>query len=141
MRPWLPAALVVLAIGLAGCRPPAAAPPAAPASQGPAPQGGATAAPTAPPRMHLRLGINAVSASIAPIWLAKDTGIFDRYGFDVELITLQSSSQVAKVMASGEIPVAISAAPGVIDAVLAGDDQVLISGFQNDMNFWVYSRP
>jgi hypothetical protein len=82
-----------------------------------------------------------VSASIAPIWLAKDLGIFEQYGFDVELITLQSSSQVAKVMASGEIPLAISAAAGVVDAVVAGDDQVLISGIQNYMNFWVHARP
>jgi NitT/TauT family transport system substrate-binding protein len=54
---------------------------------------------------------------------------------------LQSSSQVAKVMASGEIPLALSAAAGVVDAALAGDDQVLISGIQNYMNFWLYARP
>jgi NitT/TauT family transport system substrate-binding protein len=89
----------------------------------------------------MQLGINAVSASIAPIWLAKDEGILEKYGFDVELVTLQSSSQVAKVMASGEMPVAVSAAAGVVDAALAGDDQVLLSGFQNTMNFWVYSKP
>src|SRR5262249_62141522 len=30
---------------------------------------------------------------------------------------------------------------GVVDAALAGDDQGLLSGFQNYMNFWVYARP
>jgi NitT/TauT family transport system substrate-binding protein len=140
--------LLLLTAALAGCRAPAASP-AAPAPQATAPQSGAapgtpagTAAPaTPPPRVSIRLGLNAVSASIAPIWLAKDEGIFEKYGFDVELITLQSSSQVGKVMASGEIPVAVSAAAGVVDAALAGDDQVLLSGFQNTMNFWVYSKP
>jgi ABC-type nitrate/sulfonate/bicarbonate transport system substrate-binding protein len=78
---------------------------------------------------------------MAPLWVAKDAGIFDKYGFDVEFITLQSSSQVAKVMASGEISLALSAAAGVVDAALAGDDQVLISSYQPYMNFWVHARP
>ncbi|HLH26198.1 MAG TPA: ABC transporter substrate-binding protein [Chloroflexota bacterium] len=135
------ASLILLAASLAACQQPAV-PAAAPGPPTAAPPGGAGSAPTAPPpRTSLRLGLNAVSASIAPIWMAKDEGIFEKYGFDVELITLQSSSQVAKVMASGEIPVAVSAAAGVVDAVLAGDDQVLLSGFQNNMNFWVYSKP
>jgi ABC-type nitrate/sulfonate/bicarbonate transport system substrate-binding protein len=93
------------------------------------------------PRVSLRIGLNAISASIAPLWLAKDAAIFDKYGFDVEFIALASSSQVAQVMASGEIPIALSAAAGVVDAVLAGDEQVLLSGIQNHMNFWVYARP
>ena len=142
MRAWSLLACVVLALGLASCKPPE--PPAAPAAlsgnAGTAASSGS--APTAPPpRTAMRLGLNALSASITPIWLAKDEGIFDKYGFDVELITLQSSSQVAKVMASGEMPVAVSAAAGVVDAALAGDDQVLLSGFQNTMNFWAYARP
>ena len=43
----------------------------------------------------------------------------------------RAARRSAKVMASGEIPVAVSAAAGVVDAALAGDDQVLLSGFQN----------
>jgi NitT/TauT family transport system substrate-binding protein len=142
MRAWFLFAAAPLVIGLAACQP--APPPAAPAA--PQSNTGAAAAsgaaPAAPPqRTSMRLGLNALSASITPIWLAKDDGIFDKYGFDVELITLQSSSQVAKVMASGEMPVAVSAAAGVVDAALAGDDQVLLSGFQNTMNFWAYAKP
>lgn len=140
MRRSLIGLVLALAVGAAACRAPAATPaPQAAAPSGSAPSGAAPAAP--PPRVSLQLGINAVSASIAPIWLAKDEGYFEKYGFDVELVTLQSSSQVAKVMASGEMPVAVSAAAGVVDAALAGDDQVLLSGYQNTMNFWVYARP
>ncbi|HZS01735.1 MAG TPA: ABC transporter substrate-binding protein [Chloroflexota bacterium] len=149
MRLWSVVLLAFLLAGQIACRPPAAATSSAPAPPGaqspsattPAAAGSGSAPAAPPPRVSMRLGLNAVSASIAPIWLAKDEGIFEKYGFDVELITLQSSSQVAKVMASGEIPVAVSAAAGVVDAALAGDDQVLLSGFQNTMNFWVYSRP
>ncbi|HZU07621.1 MAG TPA: ABC transporter substrate-binding protein [Chloroflexota bacterium] len=135
MQRW--ALLITLLVGLAGCAAPA--PARAPGQAGPAQPAAEPSA--AVPRTALQLALNTVSASMAPLWVAKDTGIFDQYGFDVEFVTLQSSSQVAKVMASGEMPVAISAAAGVVDAVLAGDDQVLISGFQNYMNFWVYARP
>lgn len=135
---------LVTALGLlAACATPAPAPgpqrPAAPAASASTPE--AALRPAAALRESLRLGLNTVSASMAPLWIAKDAGIFEEYGFAVELITLQSSSQVAKVMASGEVPVAISAAAGVVDAVLAGDDQVLLSGMQNYMNFWLYGRP
>ena len=146
MRPWRLIPLVT-ALGLvAACAAPSAAPsPQRPSAGGPAstpgPSTSGASVPASAPRTSLRLGLNTVSASMAPLWLAKDAGIFDEYGFDVELITLQSSSQVAKVMASGEVPVAVSAAAGVVDAALAGDDQVLISGMQNYMNFWIYGRP
>src|SRR4051812_27558097 len=114
MRAWSLLALATLAVGLAACRAPEpqVAPAGSPGNTGAtAASGAAPAAP--PPRTAMRLGLNALSASITPIWLAKDEGIFDKYGFEVELITLQSSSQVAKVMASGEMPVAVSAAAGV----------------------------
>jgi NitT/TauT family transport system substrate-binding protein len=130
---------------------PAARQPSAsvPAGADTAPAGGAASAVAADPtpwpasasRTSMKIGLNAFSASLLPLWVAKDEGIFDKYGFDVEFVTLQSSSQVAKVMASGEIPIAVSAAAGVVDAALAGDDQILLSGFQNYMNFWVYARP
>ena len=140
MACWrLLARAIVLGL-LAACSAPSA-PPGTGSSRAPAAGDAAASRSATVPREPLRLGLNTVSASMAPLWLAKDAGIFEEYGFDVDLITLQSSSQVAKVMASGEVPVAISAAAGVVDAVLAGDDQVLISGIQNYMNFWIYGRP
>ena len=144
------ALLVISLLALAACGGSSGSGGAGRQPAGSAPAEGAAAAPVAADptpwpagtsRTSLKVGLNALSASLAPLWLAKDAGIFDKYGFDVEFVTLQSSSQVAKVMASGEIPIAISAAAGVVDAALAGDDQVLISGFQNNMNFWVYARP
>ncbi len=113
--------------------------PIAPA--GPAVPAASTGATQPMPRVALRVGLNAVSAGVAPLWLALDAGIFEQHGFEVEFITLQSSSQVAKVMASGEIPIAVSAAAGVVDAAIAGDEQVLLTGMQTYMNFWVYARP
>jgi NitT/TauT family transport system substrate-binding protein len=147
------ATALLFAVGCAGptSSSPAARQPSAsaPASADTAPTSGAASAVAADPtpwpasaaRTSTKIGLNAFSASLVPLWMAKDAGIFDKYGFDVEFVTLQSSSQVAKVMASGEIPIAVSAAAGVVDAALAGDDQVLLSGVQNHMNFWVYARP
>src|SRR5215210_3591494 len=150
MPNWRLGMLALAALTVAACGSPGAAPSgvrgsasdgAGAAGAPGAPATGGEAARPAAPLVSMRLGLNTVSASMAPLWVAKDAGIFEEYGFDVELLTLQSSSQVAKVMASGEVPIAISAAAGVVDAVRAGDDQVLISGFQNNMNFFVYARP
>jgi ABC-type nitrate/sulfonate/bicarbonate transport system substrate-binding protein len=136
---------VLVLAGLLACAAPAA-PPARPAASAPAPAAAAIAANPTPhpanaPRTSLTVGLNALSAGMLPLWTAKDAGLFDEYGFDVDFVVLQSSSQVSKVMASGEIPIAVSAAAGVVDAALAGDDQILISSYQHYMNFWVHARP
>jgi len=155
--------LALVGVGLAGvglvlaaCAPAGAggaSPAAAPAGgSAPRPAGEATAAGAAPSpesraasgpatRTALRVGLNTVGANMTPFWTAKDLGLFDEQGLDVEFVVLQSSSQVAKVMAAGEVPIASSAASSVVDAVLAGDDQVLLSGMQNSLNFWIYARP
>ncbi|HZU05624.1 MAG TPA: ABC transporter substrate-binding protein [Chloroflexota bacterium] len=144
---WQHVLAMVVLLSLVGC----AAPAAPSGSERGAGESRAPAAPAAvadptpwpatAPRTALRIALNAVSASMGPMWIAKDLGLFEQYGLDVELVTLQTSSQIAKVMAAGEIPIALSAAAGVVDAVLAGDDQILLTGYQNYMNFWVHSRP
>jgi ABC-type nitrate/sulfonate/bicarbonate transport system substrate-binding protein len=44
--------------------------------------------PTAPPRRAaIRYGLNTPTIDVAPLWVAADQGIFDRYGLDAELLT------------------------------------------------------
>src|SRR5262245_54568594 len=82
---------LVLALGLVGCsptaapgesaRPGAASVPAAsgsPAAPVGASTGGSTAA--APVLPKVRIASTAVAASVSPLWLAKDLGIYERNG-------------------------------------------------------------
>src|SRR5581483_11469664 len=89
-------ALVLCLWGALACQPAAApsAKPAAPttAASGPAPTIAAAAAQATatPAPVALRFGLNTTTAEVTPAWVAKDTGLFAKYGLDVELATLSA---------------------------------------------------
>jgi ABC-type nitrate/sulfonate/bicarbonate transport system substrate-binding protein len=138
-HPRLVPALALLLLVALACAPkpaPQAAP--APQAQAPAP----AAAPTTPPALvPLRFGLNTPTAFVAPVWVAKDEGFFEKYGIDAELVLMQSSAQLAPALISGEVPIAVSAATGIVNAALAGSDLMLLGGYSNLLRFWFYARP
>ena len=134
---WLGVALLVLACG----------PRAAPATDGASPAaapGAGSASPAAalpPAPVAMRFGLNTTGPQAAPAWIAKDEGFFAKYGIDPELIGMQSSAQLAPALIAGELPIALSAAAGIVNSALAGSDLVLLGGYSNHLVFWFYSRP
>jgi ABC-type nitrate/sulfonate/bicarbonate transport system substrate-binding protein len=96
-------------------------------------------APSAP--VALRVGLNTPGAAVGPLWVAKEEGIFTKYGIDAELIQVPGAERLAAAMLAGEIPVAVIAAPAVINVVLNGADLVLLGSYTNDVRFQFYGRP
>jgi NitT/TauT family transport system substrate-binding protein len=89
----------------------------------------------------MRFGLNSPTAYVTPAWVAKDEGFFTKYGIDAELVVMQGSSQLAPALMSGEIPIALSAATGIVNANLSGSDLMLLGGYANQLRFWFYARP
>ncbi len=158
-RRWLPsvgAALLTALLALAGCAAPAApasapvatapaasapsAPRNAAATSGSAPAA-APAAPTPAQRMSLTVAYSALVASQSPSWIAKDTGIFDRYGLDVNLVYISSAQQNVAALLSGETDVAISGGTGIITPTLQGADIVTFAGTKNQLAGRIMARP
>jgi len=139
------AALVVpLALACAQPAAPAASRASTPSAPAPTPATPATAAssPTAPPApVAMRFGLNSPTAYVTPAWVAKEEGFFTKYGIDADLVVMQSSAQLAPALISGEIPITLSAATGIVNAALGGSDLVLLGGYANQLRFWFYARP
>jgi NitT/TauT family transport system substrate-binding protein len=152
-RITLPALALFLLAALACAQPAAPAAPSAPAdsARASAPAAAAAASPQAAPAspatsvpaapVAMRIGLNSPTAYVTPAWVAKDQGFFAKYGIDPELIVMQSSAQLAPALMSGEIPIAISAATGIVNSALSGSDLVLLGGYANQLRFWLYARP
>src|SRR6476620_4279792 len=94
-------ALLVLSVAVVGCAatggsrtPPPRAPGAAADSAGSA----TAAAPAA--LVPLRLGLNTVTANIAPLWVAKEEGFFAKHGIDVELVPIAGGERVVSALLS-----------------------------------------
>jgi NitT/TauT family transport system substrate-binding protein len=76
----------------------------------------------------LKVAYPTTVGSMAVIWVAKESRLFEKHGLDVELIYIGGSSKVAQAMLAKEIPIAEIAIPTVIQANLAGADLVMLAG-------------
>ena len=97
--------------------------PAATAAPG-KPQATAAAA-TSPGRAALRVGYSEVYEGELPLWVARDAGIFDKQGLDVDLRYTASSTGLAALLA-GEIDIFMGGGSEMISAVSKGTDLVAV---------------
>lgn len=97
-----------------------------------------------PARAQIRrvlLGYSSLSSNQTPLWVAKDEGIFKKYGLDPELILIEGGTRGAQGLISGDLPVMGMAGQPVISARARGSDLILIGGLVNKMNYILASVP
>src|SRR6266436_4814410 len=75
----------------------------------------------------LRVAYAAITAAFAIPWIAKEAGIFQRHGLDVELVYIASGSRAVQTLVGGSIDVAEVGGPAGVDAKLAGADTVYVA--------------
>src|SRR5438309_11730813 len=63
------------------------------------------------PVRPLRVAYLSTSATMTPVWMAKETGAFVKEGLDVEVLSLASSSFIPALLANEIDVVGVSAAP------------------------------
>ena len=99
---------------------------------------GVTAFAAEPTKVLLAHG--AVSNNVEPLWIAKEQGIFRKYGIDAELVFI-IAGRAMQAMLAGQVPVGLVGATHVINAVTAGGDLVMILGLQNTLDYLFIARP
>ncbi len=75
----------------------------------------------------LRVAYAAITAAFSIPWIAKEAGIFQRHGLDVELVYIAAGSRAVQSLVGGSIDVAAIGGPAGVDAKLAGADTVYIA--------------
>jgi ABC-type nitrate/sulfonate/bicarbonate transport system substrate-binding protein len=88
----------------------------------------------------LRITYLSSSVTMAPLWMAKETGAIAKEGLDVEILSMTASVAVPALLANELDAVQMSAAP-VLTAALRGHDLVFICGLLNTMIWNFYGRP
>lgn len=86
------------------------------------------------------LAHGAISANVAPLWIAKEQGLYRKYGVDAELVFI-IAGRAAQAMLAGQVPVGLVGATHVTNAVTGGGDLVMILGLQNTLDYLFISRP
>ena len=89
----------------------------------------------------LKIGYLSTSVSFAPLWVAKETGLFRKNGVSAELIYVQPAV-LTQSMLAGELPMAISGGSTMIEANLRGADFVILgSWLKNPGLNYLITRP
>jgi len=79
-----------------------------------------------PPLTHLIAAYSNISATIMPLWVARETGLFEKHGLDVDLQYAASATSVSAVV-SGQMQVASVGLSEVVGAIAGGADLVIIA--------------
>ncbi|MPZ78416.1 MAG: hypothetical protein GEU77_18075, partial [Deltaproteobacteria bacterium] len=69
----------------------------------------------------------SASPSHLPVWVAKDAGYFEKYGFNVEPVQIRGGSLITLAIITGNLPFSGVGAESVVAARAAGGDVVLLA--------------
>jgi NitT/TauT family transport system substrate-binding protein len=75
----------------------------------------------------LRVAYAAITAAFSIPWIAKEAGIYQRHGLDVELVYIAAGARAVQTLVGGSIDVAAIGGPAGVDAKLAGADTVYVA--------------
>src|SRR5215831_20310340 len=83
---------------------------------------------------------SALSGNALPLWVAKDTGIFERNGLDAQLVYFTGGTTAVMALISADAPFSYLAGSAVVNSVFAGSDATLIAGGITSFNYYLLSR-
>jgi NitT/TauT family transport system substrate-binding protein len=75
----------------------------------------------------LRVGYASITAAFSIPWIAKEAGIFQRHGLDVELVYIASGPRSLQTLVAGGVDVVAFGGAAGIDAKLAGADTLYVA--------------
>src|SRR5689334_2551231 len=95
---------------------------------------------TAAAAEKLRVSNCYIGGAIMPLWVTQDSGLFQREGLDVELITIQGQPAVAALIA-GDVDLLYCIPHAVISAAAGGADLMFVGSIYNRMQYRIVGAP
>ncbi len=96
---------------------------------------------TVPSAEKVRFPYTPVGWEALPWYAAKDAGIYEKYGFDVDLFFQGASSELIQSMLAGEANLAGTGGPALISNVVAGGDIIQVAATVKTFTIPLYSHP
>ena len=82
---------------------------------------------------------SAVTASESVVWVAHETGMFQKYGINTQLVYVSAGSRAMNALLAGETPILFSAGSPAVSAALGGARVKIIMGLLNVFPYYVVS--
>ena len=93
------------------------------------------------PQTKINVTYAAITGLQAPLWVAAEGKIFQKYGLDVTLVYIPSAPQVVRVMLAGDSQISFNGGAPVVNADLSGADLVFVGGAANVPAFYLMALP
>src|SRR5215472_11068132 len=87
----------------------------------------------------IRIGYPSLSFRQSNVWVAKEVGLFNKYGLEVEPIFLRGGQIATQALAGGDPPIVNIGT--VVQADLTGFDLVLVAAVETTYDQIVFARP
>ena len=81
------------------------------------------------------VGVAGLSGALAHAFVPKDSGLYEKYGLDAELIFFQGGTQAIQAALAGGVQMVVTAGPEIINARVAGSDMIMIAGYMNTLPY------
>jgi NitT/TauT family transport system substrate-binding protein len=88
-----------------------------------------------PSLRKISIAYSGVSPGQSPIWVAQEAGFFRKYGFDVQMVFIESGTRTVQTLISGDVTAAQVAGAPVVQSHLQGSNIVLIAGLLNTLDY------
>ena len=75
----------------------------------------------------LNVGYSAISGDQLPAWVAKEAGIFQKNGLDVQLVYFTGGTTAVMALISADTPLSQVAGSAVVNSVLSGSDAAIVA--------------
>ena len=100
----------------------------------------ASAPASAQESQRIRYGVTASVAHL-PVVVAKETGLFKKYGFDVEVIHIRGGALITMTIMSGSVQFSGAGAESVVAARIEGGDVVMLACPVDQDAVYLIARP
>jgi len=88
---------------------------------------------------RIKIGYPSLSFRQSNVWVARETGLFNKYGLEVEPILFRGGQVATQALVSGDPPIVNIGT--VVQATIQGHNIVLVAAVENKYDFIIFTRP
>jgi ABC-type taurine transport system substrate-binding protein len=88
----------------------------------------------------VRIAYPTISITLAPLWFAKDKGLFEQEGLDVDPTYIRGGTTIVQAVIGGNVQIGYAGVPPILSAMARGAPLVVVAVLNNKMDYLIVSR-
>ncbi|MGE5219189.1 MAG: ABC transporter substrate-binding protein [Chloroflexota bacterium] len=88
----------------------------------------------------VKTSYSALTANMGAYWLAKETGLFEKQGLDVDVVLIESGTITIQALVAGETDIAMGGGTVAVSSALGGSDLVSIASIESRLPYGLLAQ-